>query len=135
MFNKIILVGRLGADPELRYLPDGAAVVNMRMATDEIWKNKEGEKVQKTEWHRIVAFRNLADICANYLKKGRLILIEGRVQTRKWTDSQNIDRYTTEVVATNMKMLDTNNKKESSEPEAGGENPGYAYDPGDDIPF
>ena len=107
MINKAILVGRLGADPEVRYTPDGTMVVNIRIATDENWKDKSGEKVQKTEWHRIVIFGKLAEIAGKFLTKGRLVYIEGRIQTRKWTDKEDIDHYTTEIIALVLKMLDS----------------------------
>lgn len=107
MVNKVILVGRLGADPEVRYTPDGTMVTNFRMATDESRKDKSGEKIQKTEWHRIVTFGKLAEICGNYLSKGRLIYLEGRLQTRSWEDKDGIKRSTTEIVATNMMMLES----------------------------
>jgi len=107
MINKCILVGRLGADPEVRYTPDGNMVVNIRIATDENWKDKNGEKVQKTEWHKIVIFGKLAEIAGKFLLKGRLVYIEGRIQTRKWTDKESIDHYTTEIIALVLKMLDS----------------------------
>ena len=107
MINRCILVGRLGADPEVRYTPDGTMVVNIRIATDENWKDKSGEKVQKTEWHRIVIFGKLAEIAGKFLTKGRLVYIEGRIQTRKWTDKEDIDHYTTEIIALVLKMLDS----------------------------
>ncbi len=106
MVNKVILIGRLGADPEVRYAQDGAMVTNFNLATDEQWKDKNGEKVQKTEWHRIVTFRKLAEICGSYLAKGRLVYIEGRLQTRNWDDKDGNKRYTTEIVASNMQMLE-----------------------------
>ncbi len=107
MINKAILVGRLGADPEVRYTPDGAMVTNFRIATDEQWKDKSGEKVQKTEWHRIVAFGKLAEICGKYLVKGKLVYLEGRLQTRGWEDKEGNKRSTTEIIASNMQMLDS----------------------------
>ena len=107
MINKAILVGRLGADPEVRYTPDGAMVTNFRIATDEQWKDKNGEKVQKTEWHKIVTFGKLAEICGKYLVKGKLVYLEGRIQTRAWDDKEGVKRYTTEIVASNMQMLDS----------------------------
>ncbi|MBW2598860.1 MAG: single-stranded DNA-binding protein [Deltaproteobacteria bacterium] len=106
MVNKVILIGRLGADPEVRYTQDGTMVTNFNLATDEQWKDKNGEKVQKTEWHRIVTFRKLAEICGSYLAKGRLVYIEGRIQTRTWDDKDGNKRYTTEIVASNMQMLE-----------------------------
>jgi single-strand DNA-binding protein len=103
--NKVILVGNLGADPDLRHTPSGTAVSNLRLATTEVFSNREGEKNKRTEWHRIVAFGRLAEICNQYLKKGRQIYIEGRLQTREWEDKNGDKRYTTEIVATNMVML------------------------------
>ena len=111
MINKAILVGRLGADPEVRYTPDGAMVTNFRIATDEQWKDKSGEKVQKTEWHKIVAFGKLAEICGKYLVKGKLVYLEGRIQTKAWDDKEGVKRYTTEIVASNMQMLDSKGQK------------------------
>jgi len=107
MINKAILVGRLGKDPEIRYTPDGAMVTSFSVATDEVWKDKNGERVQKTEWHRIVTFRKLAEICGKYLAKGKLVFIEGRIQTRSWDDKEGKKQYTTEIIATNMQMLDS----------------------------
>ena len=104
--NKVILVGRLGKDPEVRYLPDGGAVCNITLATSETWKDKtSGEKQEKTEWHRVTFYRKLAEIAGEYLKKGREIYVEGRLETRKWTDKEGRDRYTTEIIANEMQML------------------------------
>ncbi len=104
--NKVILVGNLGRDPEVRYSPNGQAVANVTLATSESWKDKtSGEKQEKTEWHRIVFFGRLAEIAGEYLKKGSQIYIEGRLQTRKWQDKDGKDRYTTEIVANDMQML------------------------------
>lgn len=107
MINKAILIGRLGKDPEVRYTQDGTMVTNFTMATDETYKDKSGEKVQKTEWHRIVTFGKLAEICGNYLVKGKLVFIEGRIQTRQWEDKEGVKRSTTEIIAGDMKMLDS----------------------------
>jgi single-strand DNA-binding protein len=107
MINKAILVGRLGKDPEIRYTPDGMMVTSFSVATDEISKDKSGERVQKTEWHRIVTFGKLAEICGKYLVKGKLVFIEGRIQTRSWDDKEGRKHYSTEIIANNMKMLDT----------------------------
>jgi single-strand DNA-binding protein len=104
MINKVILIGNLGADPEVRYTQNGTAVANFRIATTETWK-REGEKEEQTEWHRIVTFGRLAEICGEYLSKGSKVYIEGRLQTRKWEDRDGNPRYTTEVVAREMKML------------------------------
>lgn len=104
--NKVILVGNLGADPETRYMPSGDAVTNIRIATSENWKDKTtGEKREVTEWHRVVFFRRLAEIAGQYLKKGSSVYIEGRIRTRKWTDKDGQERYTTEIEATEMQML------------------------------
>ncbi|OGI41086.1 MAG: single-stranded DNA-binding protein [Candidatus Muproteobacteria bacterium RBG_16_62_13] len=104
--NKVILVGNLGKDPEVRYSPSGGAVANITIATSESWKDKtSGEKQEKTEWHRVVFFGRLAEIAGEYLKKGAQIYIEGRLQTRKWQDKEGKDRYTTEIVANEMQML------------------------------
>jgi len=103
--NKVILLGNLGADPELRHTPSGTAVANMRLATTEVFSTREGEKNKRTEWHRVVAFGRLAEICGQYLKKGRQVYFEGRLQTREWEDKNGDKRYTTEIVATNMTML------------------------------
>ena len=104
--NKVIIVGNLGRDPETRYMPNGEAVTNIAVATTESWKDKNsGEKKELTEWHRITFYRKLAEIAGQYLKKGSQIYIEGRLQTRKWTDKENVERYTTEIIADSMQML------------------------------
>jgi single-strand DNA-binding protein len=104
--NKVILVGNLGKDPEVRYMPNGNAVANITLATSESWKDKtSGEQQEKTEWHRVVMFRRLGEIAGEYLKKGSQVYIEGKLQTRKWQDNSGNDRYTTEIVASEMQML------------------------------
>ena len=104
--NKVILIGNLGRDPEVRYSPSGSAVANVTLATSESWKDKNsGEKQEKTEWHRVVFFGRLAEIAGEYLKKGSQVFVEGRLQTRKWQDKEGKDRYTTEIVANEMQML------------------------------
>jgi single-strand DNA-binding protein len=107
--NKVILIGNLGADPEIRHMPNGAAVANINLATSESWKDKNtGELQERTEWHRVVLFQRLAEIVAEYLKKGSKVYIEGRLQTRKWQDkTTGQDRYTTEIIANEMQMLDS----------------------------
>ncbi|MDD5711666.1 MAG: single-stranded DNA-binding protein [Smithellaceae bacterium] len=138
MINKAILVGRLGKDPEVRYTPDGTMVTNFSLATDEQWKDKAGEKVQKTEWHRIVTFGKLAEICGNYLAKGKLVYIEGKIQTRSWDDKDGVKRYSTEIVANNMMMLDSKGSGRDLNTEGAEATPPY---PGmeaaneDDVPF
>jgi single-strand DNA-binding protein len=103
--NKVILIGNLGRDPETRYMPDGGAVTNVSIATTESWKDKNGEKQEKTEWHRIAFFGKLAEIAGEYLKKGSQVYVEGRLQTRKWQDKDGQDKYTTEIIADRMQML------------------------------
>lgn len=136
MINKVILVGRLGADPEIRYTQDGAMVTNLNVATNEQWKDKDGEKQQRTEWHRVVTFRKLAEICGNYLSKGSLVYLEGRIQTRSWDDKDGNKRYTTEIIASTMQMLDR--KGQSSDYSEGTANSYGGGSPGtyeDDVPF
>jgi single-strand DNA-binding protein len=138
MVNKAILVGRLGADPEVRYTPDGTMITNFRMATDEQWKDKNGEKVQKTEWHRIVTYRKLAEICGKYLHKGSLVYVEGRIQTRAWDDKEGVKRYTTEISASDMRMLDSKGQRSG---DASSEEPPLSHSGADaplseeDVPF
>ncbi|MEZ7912043.1 MAG: single-stranded DNA-binding protein [Propionivibrio sp.] len=117
--NKIILVGNLGADPEVRYMSNGEAVANVRLATTESWKDKNsGEKREVTEWHRVVFYRKLAEIVGQYLKKGSSVYIEGRIRTRKWQDKEGQERYTTEIEATEMQML---GGRQSAASSSGGE--------------
>src|SRR5512141_1615320 len=104
--NKVILVGRLGKDPETRYMTSGEAVTNVTLATSENWKDKSGEKQEKTEWHNLVFYRRLAEVAGEYLKKGSQIYVEGKIQTRKWQDKETgKDRYTTEIIVNEMQML------------------------------
>lgn len=136
MVNKVILIGRLGADPEIRYTPSGAEVATFRMATSESWTNKSGEKEERTEWHRIVAWRGLAKICGEYLNKGKLVYVEGRLRTRSWEDRDGNKRTTTEIEATDMKMLggvgEASRKAKEAEPESA---PPAATKEEEDIPF
>ncbi len=133
--NKVILIGNLGADPEIRYTPGGVAVANLRLATTENWTNKEGQRETRTEWHRVVAFGRLAEICGEHLSKGRQIFIEGRIQTRQWEDRDGIKRYTTEIIATTMQML--GRPEDRSAPTAEDKPAGAEPAPSepDDIPF
>jgi len=103
--NKVILIGNLGRDPEVRYMPSGDAMTNLNLATTDTWKDKSGEKQEKTEWHRVVMFGKQAEVAGEYLRKGSPVYIEGRLQTRKWTDKEGHERYTTEIVADRMQML------------------------------
>ena len=112
--NKVILVGRLGQDPDVRYMPNETAVCNFSLATSSSYKDKSGEKVDQTEWHRIVMFGKVAEIAKEYLKKGSQVFIEGRLQTRKWQTKEGQDRYTTEVVAATMQMLGSKDSSSGS---------------------
>jgi len=137
--NKAILVGRLGRDPETRYTSGGQAVCNFTLATDETYKDRAGERQKRTEWHRIVVWGKLAEICQQYLKKGSQVFIEGRIQTRQWDDREGNKRTTTEIVANGMRMLGSKPGgpgAEAPEPEAGHEEPAPAPEVSDeDIPF
>ena len=130
--NKVILVGNLGKDPEVKYLDNGVAVANFSLATTENYKNKEGEKVSQTEWHNIVLWRGLAEVAEKYLKKGASVYIEGKIKTRKWEDKEGSTRYNTEILADNMTML--GGKKDSQKTPI---NPPQetASDKADDLPF
>ncbi|RJQ68239.1 MAG: single-stranded DNA-binding protein [Desulfobacteraceae bacterium] len=141
--NKVILVGHLGQDPEIRYMADGTAVANFNLATSESWKDKQsGEKKERTEWHRVVAWRGLGEICGKYLSKGRQVYIEGKLQTRSW-EKDGITRYTTEIVATDVQFIGSRDDAGGrSRPAGGGNVPdkGYPEPPvpnphEDDIPF
>ncbi len=103
--NKVIIVGNLGNDPEIRNLPNGGAVANLSVATSESWKDQQGQPQERTEWHRVTMYRRLAEIAGEYLKKGSQVYLEGKLQTRKWQDQQGNDRYTTEIIADQMQML------------------------------
>jgi single-strand DNA-binding protein len=105
--NKVILIGRLGRDPEMRYTPSGQPVANFSIATDESYKDKQGQKVEKSEWHRIVVWGKQAEFCGNYLSKGRLVYIEGKLETRKWTDKDGAEKYTTEIKADRVMGMDS----------------------------
>ncbi|MFC3095292.1 single-stranded DNA-binding protein [Alteromonas sediminis] len=103
--NKVILVGNLGNDPEVRYMPNGNAVANLSLATSESWKDQQGQMQERTEWHRLTMYRRLAEVAGEYLRKGSQIYVEGKLQTRKWQDQQGQDRYTTEIIVDQMQML------------------------------
>lgn len=108
MLNKVTLIGRLGADPEVKYMPSGGAVTNISLATTRRWKDRQsGERRDETEWHRITFFNRIAEVAGEYLRKGSLIYVEGRIRTRKWQDQNGQDRYTTEIIAEQMQMLDS----------------------------
>jgi single-strand DNA-binding protein len=134
--NKVIIVGNLGADPELRYTPSGKAVATFNVATREQWTGKEGEKEERTEWHRIVAWARLGEICGEYLHKGSQVYVEGRLQTRTWEDREGNKRYTTEIVAQNMQMLGSPSKGGAAKtPEERFPQEEPVSIPDDDIPF
>ena len=153
--NKVILIGNLGRDPETRYMPNGEAVTNITIATTETWKDRtSGERQEKTEWHRVTFYRRLAEIAGEYLKKGSQVYLEGRLETRKWTDKEGKDRYTTEIIASEMKMLgsrpgggtpsydasEESGSRPAAKAAAGGSRPaakapGGITDMDDDIPF
>ena len=125
--NKVILIGNLGRDPEVRYTPSGSAICNAAIATSRNWKDKNsGEKVEETEWHRVVFYDRLAEIAGEYLKKGRSVYVEGRLKTRKWQDKEGKDQYTTEVIADNMQMLGGREGMGSGSA-AGGDDEGGGY--------
>jgi single-strand DNA-binding protein len=133
--NKVIIMGRLGQDPELKYLPNGTAVANFSVATTKKWKNNEGAPQEKTEWHKIVIWGKLAELANQYLSKGRQVLLQGELQTRSWDDRDGVKRYTTEIVASELEFIGSGEKKD----QAGGSG---SNDPGpgsnfasDDIPL
>ncbi|MCS5710296.1 single-stranded DNA-binding protein [Candidatus Berkiella aquae] len=145
--NKVILIGNLGADPEVRYMPSGGAVTNVTIATSESWKDKQtGEQQDRTEWHRVVFFNRLAEIAGEYLRKGSKVFVEGSLRTRKWQDQSGVERYTTEIVAAEMQMLDgkggsdaprtqSNQGSRSAAPMAQEAPAPTSHDFDDDIPF
>ena len=122
--NKVILIGNLGRDPETRYTTGGDAVTNLNLATTETWKDKSGEKQEKTEWHRVVLFGRQAEIAAEYLKKGRPVYIEGRLQTRKYTDKDGVEKFATDIIANEMQMLGS--REGMGEPSGDDEGGGYS---------
>ena len=144
--NKVTLIGNLGKDPETRYMQNGDAVSNVTIATTDTWKDKDGQKQEKTEWHRVTFYRKLAEIVEKYLNKGDSVYLEGRLETRKWTDKTGVERYTTEIIANEMKMLggkkeggksdDNGGKSYHSERKEPPVKSGTAFDEmEDDIPF
>jgi single-strand DNA-binding protein len=137
--NKVILVGNLGGDPELRQTPSGTSVATFTLATNEAWTDRDGQKQERTEWHRIVAWAKLAEICGQYLRKGRQVYVEGRLTTRSWEDRQGNQRKTTEIIAQQMLMLGGRGTDQSESPAEGGETPDFAAETvkieDDDLPF
>lgn len=136
--NKVILVGNLGRDPEIRYTPDGSAICNVSIATTSSWKDKNsGERREETEWHKVVFYNRLAEVAGEYLKKGSQIYIEGKLHTRKWQDKDGKDRYTTEIIVNEMQMLGGKTDGESPRPtQSAPANTGGGFDSFDsDVPF
>ena len=138
--NKVILVGRLGADPQLKYTPSGRANVTFNIATNAVWKDQDGKQQERTDWHRIVAWGKLAEIMGEYLKKGHRVYLEGRLQTRSWEDNNGVKKWTTEVTATDMEMLEAKPAGAGAAPGAGPEEAPPAVDipdaePAEDLPF
>lgn len=135
--NKAIIIGNLGQDPETKYLPSGDAVTNVTVATSEQWKDKDGGKQERTEWHRVVFFKRLAEVAAQYLKKGSKVYIEGKLQTRQW-EKEGQKHYSTEIVANQMQMLDSKNFSDQGQNENQGgsvSNQGKDEDLDSDLPF
>jgi single-strand DNA-binding protein len=137
MVNKVILIGNLGKDPEVRYTQAGAAIANFNVATTETWKKQDGSKEELTEWHRVVAFGRLGEICGEYLSKGSKVYIEGRLQTRKWENKEGVTQYTTEIVAREMKMLSPRGSSGGSSQDQGQYSDQSFPEQvmGDDVPF
>ncbi len=131
--NRVLLIGNLGADPDLSYTPDATAKATMRLATHENWTNKDGSKGERTEWHRIIAWGRLAEVMGEYAYKGRLLFVEGRLQTRSWEDKDGNKRWTTEIVATNIQLLGSPKSTKKADPEEV-ENPA-PEEPDGDMPF
>ena len=137
MLNKVTLIGRLGRDPETRYMPNGDTVCNFSVATDESWKDAQGNRQERTEWHNITMYRRLAEIAAQYLKKGSLVYIEGRIQSRKYTGKDGIERTAYEIIGSEMKMLGGGqNGQNAPAPQANGQAPAHPQEDTDSgIPF
>lgn len=137
--NKVILVGNLGKDPEIRHLDNGIAVANFSLATTESYTNKQGERINQTEWHNIVLWRGLADVAEKYLKKGNSVYIEGKINTRKWEDKEGVTRYSTDIIADKMTMLgsklDNSNSTAAAAPITPAESSSSESGGNDDLPF
>jgi len=135
MVNKVYLVGNVGKDPEVRYIESGVAVANFSLATNETYKNKNGERITNTEWHNIVVWRGLAEVAEKYVKKGSLLFIEGKIRTRSYDDQNGNKRYITEIVADNLKMLDRMSSESSQGAQPQAPEGGFESDETDDLPF
>lgn len=136
MLNKVMLIGRLGADPEIKYTQSGSPVANLRIATDESYTDRNGQRQEKTEWHTVIAFQRTAEICQQYLHKGSLVYIEGKLQTRKWQDKNGQDRYSTEIQCQRLQMLE---RRQEGAPAQASPRPGWDVPPvpadDDSVPF
>lgn len=137
MLNKVMLIGRLGADPEIKYAQSGSPIANLRIATDESYTDRNGQRQDRTEWHTVIAFQRTAEICQQYLHKGSLVYVEGKLQTRKWQDKQGQDRYSTEIQCQRLQMLER--KQEGNAPAQASLRPGWDVPPvpadDDSVPF
>ena len=131
--NKAIIIGTLGRDPEIRYMPNGDAACNLSVATSETWKDKSGEKQERAEWHRVSMFGKLAEIAGQYLAKGSSVYLEGKLQTRKWTDKDGVEKYTTEIIADRMQMLGGKEQRQERQPDKQQRPPADDFE--SDIPF
>lgn len=136
--NKVMIIGNLGNDPDVKYTPSGAAVANFSVATNESWTNKDGQKQEKVEWHRVTVWGKLAEVCKEYLHKGKQVYVEGKLQTRQWDDKEGVKRYTTEIVASQVQFLGSAGQGANRAPhpaDAGAAPGGSASFTEDDIPF
>ena len=134
--NKVMIIGRLGNDPELKTLTSGSSVCNFNLATSERWNDKEGQKQERTEWHRIVAWGKQAELCGKYLSKGRQVYIEGKLQTRSWEDQQGQKKYTTEIIANSVQFLGSQQQQNSHQAPAPADfGPEPSFEASEDIPF
>lgn len=134
--NRVIIVGNLGRDPEIRYMPSGEAVCNFSVATTDEWKGKDGSKQSKTEWHNIIIYRKLAEIAGEYLKKGSQVYLEGKIETKKWNDKEGNERSTVQIVCDEMKMLGNSSKPEPKNADTNSNNARYSNEEmNDNIPF
>lgn len=135
MLNKVILIGRLGRDPEVRYMPNGEAVCNFSVATSESWKDSNGQKQERSEWHNVTMYRKLAEIAGKYLKQGSQVYIEGKIKSRKYTDKNGVERTAYDIIANEMKMLGGNSQATQEQPKYPQGNAKPADDISDDVPF
>jgi len=135
MLNKVVLIGRLGRDPETRYMPNGEAVCNFSVATSESWKDSNGQKQERSEWHNVTMYRKLAEIAGQYLTKGSQVYLEGKIQSRKYTDKNGVERTAYEIIANEMKMLGGNSQATQEQPKYPQGNAKPADDISDDVPF